>query len=81
MRRGQQACWWYAAGLQRQRLEAAQQRQPKGADFLFLLGYLDWFDGHRPEAVQWFQQARPLMEQPRWVDLFLKAAPQPVAAR
>ena len=57
----------------RERLLAAHKRQPRNGDYIFLLGYQAWFNGQRDQAVEWFQQARPLVADPRWVDLFLKA--------
>ena len=63
---------------QRGRLEQAHKRQPDDGDFLFLLGYLAWFDGQQKEAVDWFRKARPRLAEPRWVDLFLDRV---VAAR
>lgn len=58
----------------RNRLEQAQLRQPKDADYLFLLGYLSWFDGQRDTAVDYFTQSKALAANPRWTDLFLKVA-------
>jgi hypothetical protein len=63
-----------AWNAQRERLLAAQKLQPKNADFPFLLGYLSWFDGERDVALDYFQQSRALMADPRWSDLFLKGA-------
>ena len=59
---------------QREDLEKAQRREPKNADYPFLLGYLAWFDGQRDLAVDYFQQARGLAAEPRWSDAFLKVA-------
>jgi hypothetical protein len=56
------------------RLEQVQRTHPKDADYLFLLGYLAWFDGQRKAAVDYFQQSRALAADPQWADLFLKAA-------
>ncbi len=67
---GNQEAW----NAQRERLLAAQKLQPKNADFPFLLGYLSWFDGERDIALDYFQQSRALMADPRWSDLFLKGA-------
>ena len=58
----------------RQRLEQTLLKNPKNADYLFLLGYLYWFDGERGVAVDYFQQSRVLGTEPRWADAFLKAA-------
>lgn len=55
-------------------LETAQKLDPKNADYLFLLGYLSWFDGERDAARDYFQQARRLAAEPRWSDAFLKVA-------
>jgi Tfp pilus assembly protein PilF len=59
---------------QRKQLEQTQAKNPKNADYLFLLGYLSWFDGQRDIAVDYFQQSRALTAEPRWANLFLKAA-------
>jgi hypothetical protein len=59
----------------RERLLAAHKRQPLNGDYLFLLGYQAWFNGQREQAADWFQQARPHVADPRWVDLFLKHLP------
>ena len=40
----------------RDQLERAQRRDAKNADYLFLLGYIAWFDGQRDAAVDYFQQ-------------------------
>jgi tetratricopeptide (TPR) repeat protein len=58
----------------RRQLERTQAKNPNNADYFFLLGYLAWFDGERDTAVDYFQQARALATEPRWVDMFLKAA-------
>jgi Flp pilus assembly protein TadD len=58
----------------REQLEQAHAKSPKNADYLFLLGYLSWFDGERDAAVKYFTQARALGAEPRWADAFLKAA-------
>ena len=63
-----------AWNAQRDRLLTAQKLQPKDADLPFLLGYLSWFDGERDVALDYFQQSRALMADPRWSDLFLKSA-------
>jgi hypothetical protein len=59
---------------QRDLLEQTQARNPKSADYLFLLGYVAWFEGERAAAVDYFQRSRALAAEPRWADLFLKAA-------
>jgi hypothetical protein len=56
------------------RLEETNRLQPKNADYLFLLGYVAWFDGQRKDAVDYFRQARALAADPQWCDLFLQAA-------
>jgi hypothetical protein len=58
----------------RKQLEDAQRLDPKNADYLFLLGYLSWFDGRRAAAIDYFQQSRALAVEPRWSDAFLKVA-------
>jgi hypothetical protein len=63
------------------RLEKAQRQQPKNAEFLFLLGYMSWFDGEKDAAVDYFQQARALTFDTQWADLFLKAAAAKVGAK
>jgi hypothetical protein len=63
------------------RLDEAIKRKPKDADFLFLRGYVAWFDDQQPQAVEWFHKARPLAADPRWIDLFLKLGPPVVASR
>jgi TolA-binding protein len=59
---------------QRKRLEHTQSKNPKIADYLFLLGYVAWFDGQRDAAIDYFQQARALAAEPRWAELFLELA-------
>ena len=58
----------------RDALERAQKRAPMNADYLFLLGYLEWFGGERDAAIAYFQQARALSADANWNDAFLKAA-------
>lgn len=58
----------------RKQLEDTQRLDPKNADYLFLLGYLAWFDGEREVAADYFRQSRALAVDPRWCDAFLKAA-------
>lgn len=55
-------------------IEKAHKLDPQNADYLFLLGYLDWFDGDRETAVAYFQQARAFAADVRWSDMFLKVA-------
>ena len=57
----------------RQQLEQVQLNDAANADYLFLLGYLAWFDGQRDIAVIYFQQSRAQAADPQWADLFLKA--------
>jgi hypothetical protein len=57
----------------RKQLEQTQAKNAS-ADHLFLLGYIAWFDGQRDAAVAHFTQSRALAAEPRWADLFLKAA-------
>jgi hypothetical protein len=66
---GQEAAW----REHRKRLQEAQRLDPKNADFLFLLGYLAWFDDERAVAADYFRQSRALAADPRWCDAFLKA--------
>lgn len=56
------------------RLEAAVAREPKNADFLFLLGHVRWFAGQRDQAVLLFRQARMFAADPTFIDRFLQAA-------
>ena len=58
----------------RTRVETAQKLAPNNANLHFLLGYLAWFDGERDLAVVHFRASRALAINPRWADLFLKAA-------
>lgn len=58
----------------RKQLEDAQRLQPKNAEYLFLLGYLAWFDGQRDAAVDYFERSRTLAVDPGWNDAFLKVA-------
>ncbi len=58
----------------REQLEQALRKDPKNADYLFLLGYIAWFDGQRDAAVDYFQRASHLAAEPRWSEAFLKAA-------
>ncbi len=51
----------------------ANRLNPKNADALFLLGYLAWYEGDREAAIRFFQQARPLVAEQRFVDLFLNS--------
>jgi len=46
---------------------------PKNGVFLFLDGYLDWYEGNRAEARKTFMRARALLADPWFVDRFLKA--------
>ena len=64
----------------RRRLVDAVKRKPQDSSYLFLRAYVEWFDGERAQAAEWFQNARPLTADPQWIDLFLKSAPAlPVA--
>lgn len=66
----------------RKRLDAAVAREPQALAYRFLRAYAAWFDGRRALAAQWFREARPSAADPRWIDLFLKHAPDlPVARR
>ena len=60
--------------LRARTIEQTQAKNPKNADYLFLLGYVAWFEGERDRAVDYFQQSRALAAEPRWADVFLKAA-------
>ena len=68
----------------RRQLDDAVNRLPQDPALLFLRGYVAWFDGQRPLAVEWFQKARaatpaPRWSELRWIDLFLKHVPPPPA--
>ena len=70
----------YAGALEdwlehRRRLVDAVKWRPKDGGYLFLRAYIEWFDGERPQAVELFHNARPLVADPQWIDLFLKHAP------
>jgi Flp pilus assembly protein TadD len=58
----------------RNALEKANKLDPNNADYLFLLGYLDWFGGDRDGARAYFQKSRALADDVRWTDAFLKMA-------
>jgi hypothetical protein len=58
----------------RKQLAQAQRLHPKNADYMFLLGYIDWFDGEREAAIEQFRAARALAPDAQWSDLFLKVA-------
>jgi hypothetical protein len=63
------------------RLEKAVTDAPKQADFLFLRGHQLWFSGRQLEAAGVFRRARALAPDPKYIDVFLRAAgPGPVAA-
>jgi Flp pilus assembly protein TadD len=62
------------------RVDDAVTRQPDDSAYLFLRAYVAWFDGRRPQAAEWFHQARALVADPRWIDLFLLQAPPPAIA-
>jgi tetratricopeptide (TPR) repeat protein len=53
-------------------LEQVQAAQPHQAGYLFLLAYARWFDDDRAAAIRLFREVRPLVADPRLVDLFLK---------
>src|SRR5207302_4807065 len=55
----------------RQQLEQTLKNDPKNADYLFLLGYLAWFDDQRDAAVDYFQRASDLAAEPRWSEALL----------
>jgi hypothetical protein len=70
----------FAAHLER--LEKVAKANPKSATVLFLLGYQFWFDGQQLKSQPYFQQARPLANDPAHIDRFLKAGlPGVVAAK
>ena len=55
-------------------IENAWKQAPANADYPFLLGYLDWFDGERDAAINHFKLTKALTPDPRWCNLFLNAA-------
>jgi hypothetical protein len=63
----------------RQRLLETHKRHPRNADYLLLLGFVDWFGDRRVDSLTWFRQARPLLPDPRPADLFLKSAAAPAS--
>jgi thioredoxin-like negative regulator of GroEL len=66
----------------RAQLQDALKRQPNDAVLLFLSAYQLWFDGQEDEARRLFGQARKLVTEPRFIDLFLIGPPAgPVVAR
>lgn len=63
------------------RLETAVAREPKNADYLFLLAHVYWFAGQRDRAVILFRQARMVVADPAFIDRFLiEAMPGAIAA-
>jgi hypothetical protein len=64
------------------RLQVVQEAQPENPTYLFLHGYMLWFDGRQADAVPLFQRARAKAADPTFIDAFLKAAaPGAVVAR
>ncbi len=64
------------------RLKKVTASNPDSATFLFLEGYQLWFDGWPLKALPRLQKARPLVGDPSYIDLFLKAGmPGVVAAK
>lgn len=59
--------------LQRKLLDDLVTEDPKNGPYLFLQGYLTWFEGRRDEARKIFVAARLLAPDPWFVDQFLKA--------
>jgi hypothetical protein len=69
-------------GEHRADLQEALKRRPDDAVLLFLSAYQLWFDGQEDEARRLFGQARKLVTEPRFIDLFLIGPPAgPVVAR
>ncbi|MFO0968082.1 MAG: hypothetical protein U0793_21205 [Gemmataceae bacterium] len=66
---------------ERKTLDDIALERPGEGVFLFLQGYLEWFDGRRDEARKLLLRARPLLADPAVVDRFLKAGDGAVAAR
>jgi hypothetical protein len=60
--------------LQRKLLDELVAKGPANGKFLFVQGYLHWFDERRAEARKSFAAARPLLADPWHVDRFLKVA-------
>lgn len=58
----------------RDALDNMHKADRNNADFLFLLGYLEWFGGDADAARGFFQRARALADDVRWSDAFLKVA-------
>lgn len=57
----------------RKMLDDATKADPDNGAFVFLQGYLEWFEGRRPEARKLFTRARTLLADPFVADRFLKA--------
>ena len=74
--KGGEADW----DAERKLLENLHKKEPKNPVFLFLLAHQMWFDGERPAATKLFQQLRPLVADPFFVDVFLTAAGPKLAA-
>jgi hypothetical protein len=69
-------------GEHRAELQEALKRRPDDPVLLFLSAYQLWFDGQEDEARRLFGQARKLVTEPRFIDLFLIGPPAgPVVAR
>ena len=69
--KGQEA----ALAAQLQALKEALAGSPDNRWFLFLYAYQLWFDGRRADAVPFFERARAVTVDTRYIDRFLRAAP------
>jgi tetratricopeptide (TPR) repeat protein len=58
-----------------QRLEDVVAREPENARYLFLLGHELWFGGRRQRSLELFRRARPLADNPAFIDAFLRVGP------
>lgn len=62
--------------LYQQHIQALEESaRANNGKALFLLGYIRWFEQKRPEALDCFRKAKPLLADPGPVNRFLDAAP------
>jgi thioredoxin-like negative regulator of GroEL len=64
----------------KKQLEVVHAGQPEHPAYAFLTAYLLWFDNERDQAAHLFRKIRPLVQDPTFIDAFLKVA-QEVAAK
>jgi tetratricopeptide (TPR) repeat protein len=58
-----------------QRLADAMAAHPNHPSLMFLIAHQLWFDGRRQNAQVIFRQARPLTDNPAFIDTFLAVIP------